>query len=376
MSGMIGMPAGGPKRGPVPGDTPRLTQDLQVAASTLRVVALGGGTGLPLLLQGLQATLFPPVRDRRDTRDRLTAIVTVADDGGSSGRLTQSCHVLPPGDIRNCLLALSAGDPTMAAIFNFRFHGDGDVAGHSLGNLILVALSQLEQDFARATDQAGRLLAVRGRVLPATLDDVTLVAELDDGRCVQGESEITSSCRTIRRLSLRPERVRALPEAVEAITRADLIVIGPGSLYTSLLPVLLVPGIARAIARAQGRVVLTMNLMTEPGETDGYSAVDHLLAIRRHAPLVPIGDVLLNTGPIPRDLIARYGAGRAVPISPETATIRTLGCRPIERDLLGGGAMIRHDPHKLARTVLELAMAGHAAASPPGPAPARTCDEA
>lgn len=325
--------------------------------STLRVVALGGGTGLPIVLRGLKATFFPPGCDWHETRERsrLTAIVNVADDGGSSGRLRQAYQVLPPGDIRNCLLALSDGNPILTAIFNFRFNGEGDVSGHSLGNLILTALSQLERDFLRATDRAGELLAIRGRVLPATLDDVTLVAELDDGHLIAGESRIASPGRPIRRVSLQPERVRALPQAVTAIAGADLIVIGPGSLYTSLLPILLVPDIARAIAASHGRVILVMDLMTEPGETDRYMGTDLLLAFRRHAPHVPIHDVLLNTKPIPPELLARYGAQGAAPILTDAAAIWALGCRPIERDLLGKGSKIRHDPQKLARTLLELA---------------------
>lgn len=332
-------------------------QETPASASTLRVVALGGGTGLPIVLRGLKATLFPPGWNRREIGEgsRLTAIVNVADDGGSSGRLRQTYRVLPPGDIRNCLLALSDGDPTLAAIFNFRFNGAGDVSGHSLGNLILTALSQLERDFLRATDRAGELLAIRGRVLPATLDEVTLVAELDDGRRIAGESRIASPGRPIRRVSLEPEQVRALPQTVPAIAGADLIVIGPGSLYTSLLPILLVPEIARTIAASKGRVILVMDLMTEPGETDGYAGTDLLLALRRHAPHLPIHDVLLNIAPIPPEQLARYGAQGAVPILTDAAAIRALGCRPIERDLLGKGPKIRHDPHKLARTLLELA---------------------
>jgi uncharacterized cofD-like protein len=327
-----------------------------IPASTLRVVALGGGTGLPILLRGLKAHFFPHGWDGDETREqnRLTAIVNVVDDGGSSGRLRQAYRVVPPGDIRNCLLALSDGDPTLTAIFNFRFNGTGDVSGHSLGNLILTALSQMERDFLRATNRAGELLTVRGRVLPATLDDVTLVAELDDGRRVEGESHIASSGRPIRRVCLQPERVQALPEAVAAIASADLIVIAPGSLYTSLLPILLVPDIARALAASNGRVVLVMDLMTEPGETEGYTGLDHLLTIRRHVPHIFIHDVLLNTRPIPQALLARYGAQGSVPVLTDLAAIRALGCRPLERDLLGKGPKIRHDPHKLARTILEL----------------------
>lgn len=324
---------------------------------TLRVVALGGGTGLPVLLRGLKTAFFPPgwtwvpARDR----DRLTAIVTVADDGGSSGRLRQAYRVLAPGDIRNCLLAVSDGDPAIAAIFNFRFNGDSELAGHSLGNLILTALSQLESDFPAAVERASEILAIRGQVFPSTSSDVSLRAEFADGSCVEGESRIASVRRPIRRVYLRPDGARALPQVLKAIEAADLIAIGPGSLYTSLIPNLLVRDLAETIARSRARVVLVMNLMTEPGETDGHAAADFLLALRRHAPQVPIDDVLLNTAPIRGELIERYAAEGAVPVHAEVEPLKALGCRPVERDLLGVGPKVRHDPHKVARALLELA---------------------
>ena len=327
---------------------------------SMRVVALGGGTGLSVLLEGLRAALFPsrgPRTTDRD-RDRLTAIVTVADDGGSSGRLRRAYGMIPPGDIRKCLLALSDGDPTLAAIFNFRFNGHEvrEVGGHSLGNLILTALSQLENDdFLGALDRANRILGARGRVLPASLDDVRLIAEFTDGSSAEGESRIASARRLIRRVRLLPETARALPQAREAIMAADLIVIGPGSLYTSLIPVLLLRDLSDAIARSAARVALVMNLMTEPGETDGAGAHDHLLAIRRHAPRVPIHDVLVNGAPIPSCVAERYAAEGAVPIAPDVDALRAFGCRGVRADLLAHGHLVRHDPDKLARAVLELA---------------------
>ena len=323
-----------------------------------RVVALGGGTGLPVL-RGLRAALFPSGGRRVLTRarERLTAIVTAADDGGSSGRLRRAYRVIPPGDIRNCLLAMSDGDPTLAAIFNFRFNGhDGrEVGGHSLGNLILTALSHMENGFLGAVERANHILGARGRVLPATLEDVRLLAEFTDGSWAEGESQIASARRLIRQVRLEPEEVRALPQAREAIAAADVIVIGPGSLYTSLIPVLLVRELAEAVARSRARVALVMNLMTEPGETDGTDARDHVLALRRHAPRVPIHDVLLNIAPVPGDRAERYAAEGAVPIGPDDEGLRALGCRVVGRDLLAAGPMIRHDPEKLARAVLELA---------------------
>lgn len=322
-----------------------------------RIVALGGGTGLPILLRGLRETLFPPDRTWVPTRDRdrLTAVVTVADDGGSSGRLREAYQVLPPGDIRNCLLALSNGGSAMAGIFNFRFDGKGDLGGHSLGNLILTALGKLEHDFSDAVERSGEILAIRGRVFPSTLENVILKAEFDDGSHIEGESKIATVRRPIRRVCLQPETARALPQALEAIEAADLIVIGPGSLYTSLIPNLLVKGLAEAVAESRARVVLVMNLMTEPGETDGYTAVDHLVAIQRHAPRLPIHDVLLNSTPIPEALVERYAAEGAAPVPADTELLRALGCRPVERDLLVAGLQVRHDPHKLAPALLELA---------------------
>ena len=322
-----------------------------------RVVALGGGTGLPMVLQGLKEALFPPGwswEPPRD-RDRLTAVVTAADDGGSSGRLRQAYGVLPPGDIRNCLLALADGNSTMTEIFNFRFSGNGDLGGHSLGNLILTALNQLERDFSDAVERGSELLAIRGRVFPATLEDVTLKAEFDDGKQVEGESRIALVRRPIRRVCLHPEGVRALPQALEAIAAADLVVIGPGSLYTSIIPVLLVKELADALVHSPARVVLVMNLMTEPGETDNYTAVDHLVAIRRHAPTVPIHDVLLNSTPIPEKRVEYYAAEGAKPVPRDTELLRALGHQPVERDLLGTGPKVRHDPHKLGLALQELA---------------------
>ena len=341
-----------------PSSAPRATPS---AASRcgVRVVALGGGTGLPIVLRGLKSAIFPPGPVTPGARDqsRLTAIVTAADDGGSSGRLREAFRMQPPGDIRNCLLALADGDPTLSAIFGFRFDGGASrgVGGHSLGNLILAALNHLESDFLRALERATQLLAVRGRVLPATLDDVRLVAEFTDETRVEGESRIARERRPIRRVYLRPASARALPEARRAIAAADVILLGPGSLYTSVIPVLLVRGLADAIAAARGRVVLALNLMSEPGETDGYGAADFVGAIRRHAPQVAIDDVLMNVAPIPAARSSSYAAAEARPVRADRAGVAAHGCRIVERDLLGAGPLIRHAPDKLARAILEIA---------------------
>ncbi len=338
--------------------TPAGPTSLAVAARRLRAVALGGGTGLPLVLRGLKRSMFGEASSSMLARDgdRLTAIVTVADDGGSSGRLRQAYRMLPPGDIRNCLLALSNAQSALAPLFNFRFAGQGEIGGHSLGNLILSALSDLQGDFCGAVEQAGRLLGIRGRILPVTLDQVRLEAEFDDGSSVEGESRIAGVRGRIRRVRLRPQGARVLPEAAAAIEAADIVVIGPGSLHTSLIPILLVGGVADAVARCGGRVVLAMNLMTEPGETDDYTAVDHVLAIRRHAPRLRIDDVVINTAPIPQSLLRRYSAERAVPVAPDGEILRALGYRAVERDLLSSDENVRHDPEKLTQALLQAAI--------------------
>lgn len=327
------------------------------------IVALGGGTGLPTLLRGLRRAfcqadddLLPIAEDR----NRLTAVVTVTDDGGSSGALRQAYQILAPGDIRNCLLALADGDSTLQALFDYRFN---NMAGeHSLGNLILTALTLLENDFPRAVERASELLSVRGKVLPSTADNVHLVAEFTDGTSIVGESRITEAGCCIRRVSLIPKNVRALPQTLAAIAAADLIVLGPGSLYTSLIPTLLVPEIAEAIARSHAHVALVANLMTEPGETDGYSTSDFLIAIREHAPHIPIHTVLLNKTPIAPSVAECYAAEGAMPVIADVNVLRALGCQPVECDFLDSGLLVRHDPDKLAQAVLALTMVQEAAA--------------
>ena len=323
---------------------------------TLQVVALGGGTGLPIVLRGLKAALFPtgPAWVRMTDPRRLSAIVTVADDGGSSGRLRREYRVPAAGDIRNCLVALSDGDPVLARLFEFRFDGEADTAGHSLGNLILTALSKLENGFDEAVEKGGRILTIQGQVIPSTLDHVTIRAEFVDGSTVEGESRVALVRQRIRRVQLEPADARALPQALSALEAADLVVIGPGSLYTSLIPVLLIKDIGDGIARSRARVVLVGNLMTEPGETDDYTAVDHLEAILAHARQIRIHDVLLNATPIRRDLEDVYASGGAVPVAATAEAIEAKGCRVVARPLLADGPKIRHDAHKVAQALLDL----------------------
>jgi uncharacterized cofD-like protein len=315
-------------------------------ATSPKIVALGGGTGLPLILSGLKLAGL--------AREQLTAIVTVADDGGSSGRLRREDGSPPPGDVRNCLVALAQADPAIVELFRYRFEGEGTLGGHSLGNIILAAYTISERDLAGASERAAALLDARGRVLPATLEDVTLVADLEDGRVVIGESSIAAARSPVRRVRLLPAGVRALPEALDAITEADVVVLSPGSLFTSLIPVLVVPGIAAALTASAARVVLVANLMTEPGETDGFRASDLVRAIQAHAPGLRLHDVLVNAAPVPRGTVAHYGRVGAAPIPVDADAIESLGPRVIARRLLAAGYGVRHDPRKLAREILRL----------------------
>ncbi len=326
------------------------------ARTDLRVVALGGGTGLPIVLRGLKELLFPGGAEWAQTPDphRLTAIVTVADDGGSSGRLRREYDIVAPGDIRDCLLALSDGDPLIARLFDFRFTGNGETAGQCLGNLILTALSQLRKGFDEAVEQGGRILTIRGQVFPSTLAAVTVRAEFKDGPSVEGESRIPLARRRIHRMHLEPPDAMALPQALGALEAADIVVIGPGSLYTSLIPILLIKEIAEGIAGSQARVVLVANLMSEPGETDGYTVADHVEAIRAHATQVQIHDVLLNTAAIAKEFAERHAADGAVPVPTAVEGVEAMGCRVVARDLLARDPRIRHDSSKVARALVDL----------------------
>jgi uncharacterized cofD-like protein len=322
-----------------------------------RIVALGGGTGLPVLLRGLKRAYFGMTSATDPTKEDelLTAIVTMADDGGSSGRLRRQYLMPPPGDIRNCLVALANSDPEISAIFDFRFRGNADVGGHSLGNLILTALGEIEKDFHVAVQRSASLLGVRGRVLPATVEPITLTAEFDDGSSAAGEAAIAGARKSIRRLQLRPDDASALPAAVRAVESADAVVIAPGSLYTSSIAVLLVKDIAEALARTRRPAILVMNLMTEPGETDGYTAADHILAIQRHVPGLRIRDVLLHGDLISSDVARDYASRGSVPVRPDHELLTALGYRIIRRDLLSDGPKVRHDSDKLAAAVIECA---------------------
>jgi uncharacterized cofD-like protein len=316
----------------------------------LRMVAAGGGTGLPRVLAGLAAAA-----DSADDRPvDLTAIVTTADDGGSSGALRRAFGVPAAGDVRNCLVALSAGNP-LAAVFQHRFDGGGGLSGHTVGNLVLTALAQRLGDFGRAVQAAAAILGVRGRVLPASDRPVDLVARLEDGRLVRGERSIARAGGRVKELRLaRP--ADAPREAIEAVLSADVVVLGPGSLYSSVLASLVARGLPEALRATRATRVLVVNLVTQPGETDGCSAADHVRAVQRQ-----LGDVvdvaLVNRGPLPAALAAAHAAEGAAPVEVDRAEVEALGAVPVVLDLLAPGAAARHDPHKLARALLGIARA-------------------
>jgi len=317
----------------------------QRAARGPKVVALGGGTGLPTLLRGLKTYT-----------SNITAIVTVADDGGSSGRLRGSLGMLPPGDVRNCLLALADAEPQMRDLFQYRFQ-DGELSGHSFGNLFIAAMQRTTGDFVTALGELSRVLAVRGAVYPVTLDSVHLAAELEDGSRVDGESNIGQSKKPIARVWLEPTAT-PLVEAIRALREADLIVIGPGSLYTSVIPNLLVREVADAIAHSAAPTVYVCNVMTQPGETLSYTAFDHLAAIERHSRPDLVDAMVVNNEPVSAVTLERYRA--------EGADVVPLGRDPerrvrvLEAPLLARDTVVRHDPDKLAATVLSLLFATNA----------------
>jgi uncharacterized cofD-like protein len=320
------------------------------------VVALGGGTGLSTLLRGLKEFVTRRRDDAGNLRQPisdLTAIVTVTDDGGSSGRLRRENRILPPGDIRNCMVALSQDETLLSRLFQYRFHAGHGLIGHSFGNLFLAALTHVTGDFAEAVRVSSKVLAIRGRIFPSTLSNVSLVATLQNGRKVHGETRISASRNPIKKLNLLPRSARPLPKAVEAIQEADLILLGPGSLYTSILPNLLIPEIAKAIAKSRAPRVYIANLMTQPGETSGYALGDHLRAIQRHTPRGLIDWVVANRGSISPEVAKRYSAEGAEPVAVDIPDLQKLGYRVVLDNLLEEHGVIRHNPKRLAHLLLE-----------------------
>lgn len=309
-----------------------------------RIVIIGGGTGLPVLLRGLKNY---PVD--------ITAIVTVADDGGSSGRLRDDLQIPPPGDIRNVLAALSDVEPLIEEMFQHRFQTAGDLSGHSLGNLILAAMTNITGNFALAIQELSRVLNVRGKVLPAANQSVVLHAEMEDGTIVSGESKIPYSGKRIKRVYLTPEKVKPLPEAVKAIQQADLIVIGPGSLYTSILPNLLVPKIGDAVSRSKAKKVYICNLMTQAGETHDFTASDHVKVLYEHLNGPFIQTILVNNQEIPEEINKRYEEEMAQPVEFDWERLKELGLEVITESIVSiDGHIIRHDTKKVAEILYRI----------------------
>jgi uncharacterized cofD-like protein len=363
------------------------------AVPALRVVAIGGGTGLSTLLRGLKHYVPAPPASRRSTdrmawRQRvasgpqnlpavselpcaiadLAAVVTVTDDGGSSGRLREEFKMLPPGDVRNCLVALSEDEHLLARLFQYRFE-HGELEGHSFGNLFLAALSHITGDFAQAVHTSSQILATRGRIYPATTEDVTLAARMDDGSVVHGETSITASRHRIQELMLSPAGAGPLPETLQAIASADLITLGPGSLYTSLITNLLVRGVPEAIAASPATRVFVCNLMTQANESLGLTASQHIEKILEHCGAAANGRgekntifdyALINTAPISPALLARYAREGQSPIEPDLDRVRALGVQPVTGAFVHEGDLLRHDYDALARALLDLGLATHA----------------
>jgi uncharacterized cofD-like protein len=355
---------------------PNLTESKE---KELRVVAIGGGTGLSTLLRGLKRYVATPDRRRgmrigdaprvqspppppcpslRCIVRELSAVVTVTDDGGSSGRLREDFKMLPPGDIRNCMVALSEDEHLLSKLFQFRFE-HGDLEGHSFGNLFVAALSHITGDFAQAVQMSSQILAARGKIFPSTNTNVGLVAEMDDGSLVRGETNITASKRSIVELRLDPETADPLPETLEAIANADLITLGPGSLYTSLITNLLVRGIPEALEASRATKVFVCNLMTQANESLGLTASQHIEKIMQHAvgTQSPIFDyALINTGPISAVRLEQYAREGQQPIEGDLERIRALGVEPVTGNFVHEGDVLRHDYDRVAERVLALGL--------------------
>ena len=310
----------------------------------LKVVTIGGGTGLSVLLTGLKSHT-----------SNITAVVTVADDGGSSGRLRQEFDILPPGDIRNCLVALADAPTLMRYLFQFRFNTNSELSGHSFGNLFITVMTRLTGDFEKAIKETSNVLALRGKVIPSTLNNVVLVAEHKDGTTTVGEDMIPRARRAIKKVSLNPLEPQATPDAIKAIEEAQVIVLGPGSLYTSIIPNLLIKEIAQAVANSSAIKVYVCNVMTQPGETDGFSVSEHIRALISHSNPRILDYCVINTGEIPQEILKRYAQEGSYLVVNDRKKIEGMGYRVIEDDFaVIESSVIRHDPERLARIILGL----------------------
>jgi len=308
-----------------------------------KFVVIGGGTGLSTLLYGL-----------KEYTSNITAIVTVADDGGSSGRLREQFGLLAPGDIRNCLVALADTEPLMRSLFQFRFGGKAELDGHSFGNLFITAMTKITGDFEKAVKESSKVLAIRGQVVPSTLEEVRLIAEYEDGTKILGESKISNRKKPIKRIYLDQKDCQATPEALSAVKEADVVIIGPGSLYTSVIPNLLIEGITKAILESKAIKIYVCNIMTQSGETDNYKASDHIEALVAHAKSKLFDYCILNFAPIPPQFVEKYKQEDAYPVIADLEKIEEMGFSVIKDNLVSAKDCVRHDAQKLARIIVDL----------------------
>lgn len=307
-----------------------------------KIVAIGGGTGLSTILKGL-----------KKITNNITAVVTVGDDGGSSGRLREEMGVLPPGDIRNCIAALADEEKLVTELFQYRFKNGEGLEGHSFGNLFLTALCSITGDMVSAVKESSKVLAIRGRVLPSTLDDMRLIAELEDGRVISGESHIPDAHGKIVRLRTEPANLKALPDVIDAIEEAELIILGPGSLYTSVIPNLLIPEIASAVAESSARKIYICNVMTQPGETDDYTASDHLKAIIDHAKSRDIVDTIFVNDELRPEMKSKYASENSHPVEVDYEELKSFNVNILKKRMIqeNSNGLIRHSPQRIARYI-------------------------
>lgn len=307
-----------------------------------KIVAVGGGTGLSMLLKGI-----------KKITNNVTAIVTVGDDGGSSGRLREEMGILPPGDIRNCIAALADDEDLVTKLFQYRFKTGEGLEGHSFGNLFLTALCSITGDMVSAVKASSNVLSIRGRVLPSTLDDMKLVAEMEDGRIIRGESSIPEAQGKIKRLFTDPENCRPLEDAIQAIKEAELIILGPGSLYTSVIPNLLIKEIAQEISNSNAKKIYVCNIMTQPGETDDYSVSQHVNAVINHAGSKNIVDAVLVNDSLPENLAIKYKAANSFPVKLDIENVKKTGVQLVSKKLIEESkeGLVRHSYNRVARAI-------------------------
>ncbi|MBK5291759.1 MAG: uridine diphosphate-N-acetylglucosamine-binding protein YvcK [Acidobacteriia bacterium] len=327
-----------------------------MSGAPLRIVAIGGGTGLSVLLRGLKKHVrHAGAAAQRQPEVEVTAVVTVTDDGGSSGRLRRELDVLPPGDIRNCMVALSEDEGLLSRLFQYRFARGRGLKGHSFGNLFLTALTDLTGDFVKAVTLSSEVLASRGRIFPCTSANVVLEARLTNGKLVSGETRISRSRSSIAEVVLQPRRCKPMRETLQAIERADLICLGPGSLFTSVIPNLLVSGIPRAIMKSKAHKAYFLNLMWQPGETMEFTASDHIEALYRHSMPGLLDTIVVNTRPLTAEMRRRYARERVLAVNVDRAELEEMGLQVAGHDLLEKGLKVRHNPRAAADVAVMLA---------------------